>query len=393
MYVVTTQFDRNSRVVAIPVKNEADHITECLSALLSQREVQATKIVLVLNDCVDGTIDIVQALSNSSQVPVETVVHNFPPGHGGAGYARHLAMEHAAREMRGGVLLTTDADGRVDADWIANNLAAIQQSADAVAGRAVIDPIDAKLIPQLLHDDDALECAYSDLIDEISDLIDPTPWDPWPHHCEHSGASIAVTWDAYRKAGGIPVLPQGEDREFLHALRRIDARIRHPLDVTVTVSGRIVGRAEGGMADTIHRRLIRPDRWLDDRLEPPADAARRAQLRRIVRDAWSGNTTDSLPYISESLGITGEWFRRALSCRFFGELWDMVEATSPKLVRRRVLAATVKSAIQRATAIRDRLRENGSANEPGSADLIDIVPVDVASRRQGRPRAQFGTTD
>lgn len=387
------QSERTSCIVAIPVKNEAEQIAGCLSAIGGQRQVQARKIVVLLNDCTDKTIDIVGALASSSEIPVEIVVHNFPAGRGGAGYARRLAMEHAARDMRGGVLLTTDADSRVECDWIANNLAHIQQGADAVAGRALIDPEDAKLIPQSLHDDDALECAYSDLVDEIADLIDPTPWDPWPRHCEHSGASIAVSWDAYRRIGGIPALPQGEDREFFRALLRIDARIRHPLDIAVTVSGRIVGRAEGGMAETIGRRMMRPDRWLDDRLEPPADAARRAGLRRVVRDAWNGNTTDCLSHISKRLGVTDEWFCAALRCRFFGELWAMIEATSPKLTRRRVLAVTVKSAIQRATAIRDRLRGAKPANALVSVSLSDIVPAAVASLKQEVAETRFGLHD
>src|SRR6185437_9299152 len=72
-----------------------------------------------------------------------------------------------------GVLLTTDADGRVAPDWIAANLAAIRDGAEAVAGRAEIDPVEAKAIPAHLHADDALECAYADRLDEIDWLVDP----------------------------------------------------------------------------------------------------------------------------------------------------------------------------------------------------------------------------
>ena len=70
-------------------------------------------------------------------------------------------------------------------------------------------------------------------------------------------------------------------------MRRIDARIRHAPDVLVTVSGRLEGRAEGGMADTLRRRLVRPDEWLDDCIEPAADRLRRATIRsrlRSIRD-------------------------------------------------------------------------------------------------------------
>jgi hypothetical protein len=109
-----------------------------------------------------------------------------------------------------------------------------------------------------------MECGYDKLLDQIHALLDPDPFDPWPRHTEHSGASLAVTLEAYRRAGGIPPMAVGEDRAFAEALRRVDAHIRHAPTVRVIVSGRIIGRAAGGMADTICRRLTRPDEMLDE---------------------------------------------------------------------------------------------------------------------------------
>ena len=99
-----------------------------------------------------------------------------------------------------GILLTTDADGRVRPGWLAANLAAIAAGADAVAGRAEIELLGARLIPQHLHEIDAWEYNYATLLDEIRSLLDPDPADPWPRHEEHCGASIAVTATAYRHA-------------------------------------------------------------------------------------------------------------------------------------------------------------------------------------------------
>jgi hypothetical protein len=136
--------------------------------------------------------------------------------------------------------------------------------------------------------DDALEREYADLLDAIADLLCPDPADPRPRHTEASGASLAMTADAYLKAGGVPRVPSGEDRALIKALRRIDARIRHDPAIRVVVSGRVVGRAEGGMADTIRRRLIHQDVFTDESLEPPGDAFRRADFRR--RCASRGRT-------------------------------------------------------------------------------------------------------
>ena len=173
-----------------------------------------------------------------------------------------------------GVLLTTDADGQVDPDWLAANLQCLADGADAVAGWVDLHPIEWGAIPRALHEDDARECAYDRLCDEIHGLLDPDPADPLPRHTQHSGASIAVTAAAFARCGGVPAIPSGEDRALIAALRRVDARIRHAPEVHVSVSGRTEGRSEGGMADTIRRRLAKPDEYIDDRLEPALDCAR-----------------------------------------------------------------------------------------------------------------------
>jgi hypothetical protein len=201
-----------------------------------------------------------------------------------SGYSRRISMEKAFLLARAGAaLMTTDADGRVPNNWVEANLRILSHGIDAVAGRAELDPIDAAKIPNALHEDDARECRYGQLLDEIYMLLDPDPADPWPRHNEHSGASLAVTVEAYRRAGGMPVVSPGEDRAFIEALKKTDARIRHAPEIAVTVSGRIFGRAIGGMADTIRRRLIQPDIFLDDQLEPACSAVKRAMLRKLFR--------------------------------------------------------------------------------------------------------------
>jgi glycosyltransferase involved in cell wall biosynthesis len=258
-------------VVAIPAKNEAERIGACLAALAAQRAAPPFLTVLLANNCTDATAAIGQAWRD--RLPgLHVVPLTLPPPQSHAGGARHTAMDHAAAlATPDAVLLTTDADSRPPPNWVAANLAAIARGADAVAGRAIIDPLEALRIPRHLHELDALECTYAALLDELTALISPDPHDPWPRHSEHSGASIAVRLAAYHAAGGIPCQPTGEDRAFFAALRRTGARIRHAPDVAVIVSGRLHGRATGGMADTIRARIAHPPDWLDDRLEPVFD--------------------------------------------------------------------------------------------------------------------------
>lgn len=286
--------------------------------------------------------------------PIEVTL---PEGCAGAGCARRIAMEHAALLGRDGALLTSDADARLGPDWIAANLAALAAGADAVAGRAVTEPEGAKRIPAHLHAIDARECAYAALLDEMRALLEPDPADPWPRHDEESGASIAVTLAAYRRAGGMPAVPLGEDRAFFDALRRVDARVRHAPDIAVIVSARIEGRAHGGMADTMRRRIEQPDPFLDARLEPAADALRRAHLRRSLREAWSMPGRDVVRKAAGQLGLASARLAELVTTEHFGAAWAAVEAASPVLHHRaRVPFEALPAQTARALRIRDRLR-------------------------------------
>ena len=344
-------------LIAVPVKDEAERIADCLRALALQSETQADGIVLVVNNTTDGTTAVARALRPSLPVPVEVLELQFPPETACAGSARRAAMEHAAWRLKGeGVLMTTDADGRVPPDWVAANLWHIRRGVDAVAGRAILDPADAALLPKRLHDDDALECAFADALDEIAALLDPEPWDPLPRHTEQSGASIAVTAAAYRHAGGMPAVPLAEDRHFFDALRRVGSRIRHAPEIAVAVSGRTIGRAEGGMADTIRRRLQAPDPYLDSALEPANLRVERLRLRHAFRMLFERGQ-GSAPYLARTLGLSVPDVEQACARPCFGGGWAQLEAASPALLRRAVPAATVKAELQAARRILKSLRE------------------------------------
>jgi len=359
---VTVQVRASSTqaVIAIPAHNEADWITRCLTALDKQEGQVVSRVVLLVNNSTDQTAPIARRLQQIVAFPLEIIEHQFLPEHQNAGQARRLAMEHAASWVPAdGVLLCTDADGQVAPDWLSANMSHIRNGADAVAGRAIIDPVDAAAIPAVLHEDDARECAYAALLDEIDCLIDPDPADPWPRHNEHSGASICVTAKAFHGSGGIPPLPVGEDRAFFNALRRADARLRHALDVHVTVSGRIHGRAAGGMADTIRRRLVMPDLFLDDVLEPAVARVRRARLRREIRGLFDGNGQVTTRLLND-LRCAPAVLAAALGRTTFGLAWEMVEAHAAALSR----VPVPVSALPRETAQAERILAALRSNRP-----------------------------
>jgi hypothetical protein len=344
-------------VVAIPARDEAERIEACLTALSDQQQCPDA-VVLLLNNCTDATGDIARALAPRLNYRLEITSLALPPAQANAGSARRLAMQLAAAQAgRNGVLLATDADTVVPPNWIVRNLAGIGRGADVVCGRAVVDPREAAMIPAHLHADDALECRLIALLDEIAWLLDPEPHDPPPRHTEASGASLAVSVAAYHRVGGIPAIPCGEDRAFVASLWRMDARVRHDPAIEVVVSGRIEGRAEGGMADAIRRRMVQQDEFADEQAEPAADAVRRYSLRSRVRQAWLSRQDDR--GLAAELGVPAALVTGAVPGPFFGAAWAELERLSPVMRRRRVRFTELSREIARAE---DMLRQLAPAD-------------------------------
>ncbi len=347
----STKYETRPLIVAIPVHNEADTIEGCLTALARQDHRDPFEVVALLNNCSDDTARIAHGLA--ARLPYALHVREcwLEPTEVNAGVARRMATQYAlSRAGENGIILTTDADSKVATNWMTANIAAIDAGSDAVAGMAVLDDRDAASLPERLLIDDEKEEAFGTLLDEIDWLLDPDAADPWPRHTQHSGASIAVRARFLALAGGIPAIPLGEDRQLFTQLRRIDARIRHAREVMVMVSGRTVGRAKGGMADTIARRLREPDKWLDEAMEPAADHARRAALRARAREIWTGRHASAVA-LAHALRLPVTTVRRALKAPAFGGGWSELERQSPKLQRRAVPVSELDRETAHARAI------------------------------------------
>jgi glycosyltransferase involved in cell wall biosynthesis len=344
-------------VVALPAKDEAERIGACLLALASQT-CRPHAVVVLANNCSDGTPALVSGMAPTLPYRLDVECHDFPVQHANAGQARRLAMALSEQRVRpDGILLTTDADAVAAPDWIERNCRAIASGADVVCGRVVLHPSEAAFIPDHLQADDALECRLIELLDRLADWLDPDPTDPLPRHTEAAGASLAVTPATFRRGGGIPALASGEDRAFVRALARIDARIRHDPSVVVSVSARTIGRAPGGMADTIRRRMQRQDEFTDEQVEPAVDAYRRYDFRSRVRRAWQSRSLP--PALAIDLGISPHLLDRMLAERYFGSAWVCIEAASPFLMRRRVRFSELQRQIDHALHL---LEHNGATD-------------------------------
>ncbi len=350
-----------SAVVAIPVRNERDRIADCLGALLNQSGVMPGTfgILLFLNNCTDDTREIVEGIAATALSPIRVLdVQSEKPS---AGWARRNAMAAAAEWLQtegraDGVLLTTDADSRVAGDWLASNLAAVASGADAVAGRIVLDPDDAAKLPEALHARGRLEAEYEQLLTEIGAKLDPEPGNPWPCHWQKSGATIAVRLDAFNKVGGMPDLSLGEDRAFIDAVRAHDLVVRHACDIVVSTSGRLDGRATGGVADTMKLRCEVPDSFCDERLENLGRAVRRVIWRRWLRRLYVSGRLARTTLWAPLLSITRNDALAIAGMPHCGAALAAIEGASPRLAFRPLRPGELLPQIRRAKLLLSLIR-------------------------------------
>jgi len=149
------------------------------------------------------------------------------------------------------IIASTDGDTVVDAQWLAGIIAEIAAGADAVGGRILIQPQDRRMLDPVTRSLYLYDIGYWHWATRLEALLDPLEHDPYPRHHQHFGASLAVTCEAYLRAGGLPASEILEDVAFYEALLRVDARIRHSPAVRVFTSGRRHGRTRCGLSSQL----------------------------------------------------------------------------------------------------------------------------------------------
>ena len=337
-----------SVVVAVPVKDEVERIGLCLDSLACQEDVDfsAVAVVLLLNNCTDGTAEQVRLLAPHAPFVTWMRRVELDAAHANAGWARKLAMDAAADlAAPGGALLTTDADTLVNSDWIAANLRELDGGVDAVAGYVMADPMELMQLDPAVLDRGRLEWEYQQLAGELVARVDREAHDPWPRHNQNCGASAAITADVYRAIGGLPPKPVGEDRALFEEVRRIDGKVRHSLEVQVVTSARTDGRACGGLADEIRLRTD-PDHPCDDALEVAMSTLRRALWRCAAREDWTTGRFDPDLW-ARRLDVAVAEVRGACRRPHFGDAWSELESRSPRLERRLVTSNGLRHELRR----------------------------------------------
>jgi len=225
--------------VVIPARNEEDTICECLRSVIQALRVCQTLqdywVVLVADACRDRTAAVGREILGTHGEAIRSTA-------AAAGAARRLGaksiLQRFAHVPSSQIwLANTDADTLVPSDWISGQLAYAAKGATAVAGIVSVDSI--------VHE--GFNRARELMADYVA-LPDGT-------HAHVHGANLGIRADAYLDAGGWPELALAED----HCLwLRIKARgwpVIAASAVSVCTSGRLVGRASGGFADTLRAKV------------------------------------------------------------------------------------------------------------------------------------------
>ena len=325
--------------IILPARDEAAGIVATLAALAGQQALDGqqldpdrNEVVVLVNNCRDDTAALARRFATQHpQLALHVVERTLPPTATNVGTARRLLMDAASRRFHErdqprGVIVSTDADTIPEPTWLAATLAAIAAGADAVGGRILTDAPGRAMLPNGARRAHLRDGGYRSLVCEIESLLDPLPFDPWPRHYQHFGASLALTADAYRKVGGLAALPALEDVALSVALVLADARLRHSPDVRVITSARTVGRNVRGFSTQFqewdalhlaHRPLL---------VESAASAVTRARRRGRLRALWHGArrpvglSVSSCATLARELGVSADWLQRqALDSATFGQ--------------------------------------------------------------------------
>ncbi|RYE32401.1 MAG: glycosyltransferase [Hyphomicrobiales bacterium] len=241
--------------VCVPARNEEERLPRLLEALAQQDVAGLVPVAICLNNSTDRSAEAIAGIAerHRGRLAIGLDIVSFAPDLAHVGSARASAMIAGLEQLgdKAGVLIATDADARPPSDWITTNLDAIAAGGTIVGGRLVLDDNDP--IPPELSAARALWDRYWTEVREIEDEIDPSPWDPPPRHGDHTGGSLAMTAEIYRRSGGVPLLASGEDRALVDAALSAGGRLVHPMSVWTRVSVRQDGRAANGMAEMMKR--------------------------------------------------------------------------------------------------------------------------------------------
>lgn len=285
--------------VIVPVRDEAEDIEATLLALTNQVDLYGLaldknryEIIVLANNCTDNSAQIARNWAKKQpDLMLHVVEMTIESDRAYIGWVRKLLMDEAYRRFKAighnrGIIASTDGDTKVSPTWIAAILQEINSGVDAVGGRIVTDRRERWALDRATRLYFLRYIGYEYLVAQLEASIDPDPFECFPRHHQHYGASLALTAQIYAKVGGLPPLHSSEDVALYDALKRVDARFRHSPMVKVTTSARAMGRAKAGLSDRLSQLEMMAQKKQPMLVESASLVAARYRVRRELRYLW-----------------------------------------------------------------------------------------------------------
>jgi cellulose synthase/poly-beta-1,6-N-acetylglucosamine synthase-like glycosyltransferase len=220
--------------VLIPARNEEQLLPRCLESImaaLAQLPAGVTAdVVVAVDSSSDRTLEIAKRMLYGRGAVISTQ-------RGIVGRARALAARTALRRYRGALsrcwLANTDADTSVPADWIIDHLHMASDNVEAIAGTVDVDSFEE-------HSSVVAERFRSSYVIK-----------PDGSHSHIHGANLGVRADVYLRAGGWKSIATAEDHDLWDRLEKTGAKRISIGRLRVLTSGRRMGRAPRGFAETL----------------------------------------------------------------------------------------------------------------------------------------------
>jgi cellulose synthase/poly-beta-1,6-N-acetylglucosamine synthase-like glycosyltransferase len=237
--------------VVIPARNEQDLVRACIESVRASvqhcRRIQDYWIVVAADSCTDATPEVAaQALGADGEV-VRCQLAS-------AGATRHLGTDRALQRLATHShariwLANTDADTRVPLQWIEHQLELAEDGYHGMAGTVCISGLTVRGR------------------DITAEMMADYRVSPDGTHSHVHGANMGLRADAYIDTGGWRPLALAEDHCLWNRLRERKWRLATPSRFPVHTSARLQGRAAGGFASTLHRKIAAV--YADVRLTSP----------------------------------------------------------------------------------------------------------------------------
>jgi glycosyltransferase involved in cell wall biosynthesis len=225
--------------VVIPARNEEGSIVACLdstfNALDACSEVDASWVVVVADCCNDRTAELARERLYGRGTVIDCSAAS--PGSARQRGAAEVLAHFVGRSLTQVWIANTDADSHVSVDWISQQLRFAGRRFCGVAGVVRVSSIegqDAAVVREL--------------------LADYTTHEDGTHPHVH-GANLGIRADAYVDAGGWSKLAVAEDHCLWLRVRTRGWPTIAAVSSVVFTSGRLHGRATGGFADSLRRKV------------------------------------------------------------------------------------------------------------------------------------------